>query len=126
MNRRIAGLACAAVLALSPSAAVAADKPVLRVIVVQASDVAAYVRELDLVRAAWQKHNVPATLTVYRASYAGPETGTVIVEARFPSMLALAQGMELARSEPEIVAEMAKLVPLRKVLSDSLYDELSH
>ena len=127
MQRLFTSLTCAAVLSLSllPPAS-AAEKPVLRVIVVQAPDVAAYVREIDVVRALWKKHNVPATLTVYRATYAGTDTGAVVVEARFPSMVALAQGMDAARSEPEIVAEMAKVVRLREVISDSLYEELSH
>ena len=127
MKPRFAAVACAAALSLWPlAAALAADRPVMRVIVVQARDVAAYVREIDAVRALWKKHNVPATLTVYRASYAGTDTGAVVVEARFPSMVALATGMDAARSDPEIAAEMLKVAALREVISDSIYDELSH
>jgi hypothetical protein len=126
MKRLLASVVCATILALPPfAAAVAADRPVLRVIVVQPTDVAAYVKEIDAVRALWKKHKVPATLTVWRATYAGADTGAVVVGVQFPSLVALAQGMEAIRSNAEIGAEMTKVVALRKVVSDSLYEELS-
>ena len=127
MKRLFAGVACATVLALSPLAsASAADTPVLRVLVVQPADVAAYVKEVGVLRALLKKNNVQVTLTVWQATYAGPNAGAVVVGVQYPSMLALAQGMETMRSNAEVAAEAAKVAGMRKVVSDSLYEELSH
>jgi hypothetical protein len=127
MKRLFVAVACATVLALSPLAvASAADTPVLRVLVVQPTDLAAYLKEADVLRALWKKHNIQATLTVWRATYAGPDAGAIVVGVQFPSLLAMANGLEAIRSNTEATAEMAKIASLRKVVSDSLYEELSH
>jgi hypothetical protein len=105
--------------------AVAADA-VSRVIVVQTADVPGYVHEVETLQALLKKAGVPATLRVWRASYAGSDTGSIVVTVEVPNLAGIAKIEDTVRTNPDVAAEMKKIGAMRKIVSDSLYDLLSH
>jgi hypothetical protein len=125
MKSMLAALACAAALAAVPFATAAADTPILRVVVVQPTDTAAYVKEVTALRGMFKQLGIPATLRVWHATYAGPETGTIVVALEFPNMQAVASYSQTLRASPEATAQLAKVTALRMLISDSLYEELT-
>ena len=106
--------------------AAAADSAVSRVIVVQTADVPGYVHEVETLQALLKKAGVPATLRVWRATYAGADTGSIVVTVEVPNLAALAKLEDTIRTNPDISAEMKKISAMRKIVSDSLYELLSH
>jgi len=106
--------------------AVAADTAVSRVIVVQTADVPGYVHEVETLQALLKKAGVPATLRVWRASYAGSDTGSIVVTVEVPNLAGIAKVEDTIRTNPDLAAEMKKISAMRKIVSDSLYDLLSH
>ena len=126
MNKIILSAAFAGLFGLTASlAAVAADSTVLRVLAVQTSDVQGYTREVEALQALYRKSGQPVTLRVWRATYAGPDTGTIVVTAELPNLAALAKMADSMRSNAEISAEMNKIGGMRKIVSDSLYELLT-
>ena len=115
----IAGLA----LILMSAQALAADPVVMRVIVVETADVSAYVHEVTNLSALSKKAGVPVTLRVWKARFAGPNTGTVVVSVEYPNLTALAKNDDAMRSNAELVAQMKKIASIRKIVSDSVYEE---
>jgi hypothetical protein len=103
--------------------AFAASPAMLRVIVVQTADVPAYVHEVNTLQALYKKIGEPITLRVWRATYAGADTGTIVVTVEVPSFMALAKINEITQSNQEVAAEMKKINSIRKIVSDSLYDQ---
>ena len=106
--------------------AVAADTAVSRVIVVQTADVPGYVHEVETLQALLKKAGVTATLRVWRASYAGADTGSIVVTVEVPNLAGIAKVEDTVRTNPDVAAEMKKINAMRKIVSDSLYDLLSH
>ena len=106
--------------------AVAADTAVSRVIVVQTADVPGYVHEVETLQALLKKAGVPATLRVWRATYAGADTGSIVVIVEVPNLAGIAKVEDTIRTNPDLAAEMKKISGMRKIVSDSLYDLLSH
>jgi hypothetical protein len=106
--------------------AVAADTAVSRVIVVQTADVPGYVHEVETLQALLKKAGVAATLRVWRASYAGAETGSIVVTVEVPNLAGIAKIEDTVRTNADVAAEMKKINAMRKIVSDSLYDLLSH
>ena len=104
----------------------AADTAVSRVIVVQTADVPGYVHEVETLQALLKKAGVPATLRVWRATFAGAETGSIVVTVEVPNLAAIAKIDDTVRTNPDVAAEMKKINGMRKIVSDSLYDLLSH
>jgi spermidine/putrescine-binding protein len=126
MKRTILSAAFVGALGLAMALpALAAEPPVLRVIVVQVSDVTAYTHEVEVIRALYKKLNMPITIDAYRATYAAAETNTIVVAIELPNLATLAKMNEMTRSQPEVVAEMKKINALRKITSDSLYEKLT-
>jgi len=126
MNRKIASiLLSAAALFLMAGAVQAAEPVALRILVVQAPDLKAYVHELGVAQGIIKKTGVSAMVRVWRAQFAGPDAGTVVVSLEFANLAALAKYYEAARSNAELGAELAKIATMRKVVSDSLYEEMS-
>ena len=105
--------------------AFAAEPAVLRVIVVQTTDVAAYEHELEVVAAIYKKLGVKVAIEAYRALYAGPEAGAIALSIEVPNLAALAKMNEMQRTQPEIMAEMKKIAAMRKIVSDSVYEKLT-
>jgi hypothetical protein len=112
-------------LALTSAAALPAST-VLRVIAVQTPDIKAYRHEVETLQGEFKKEGLPVTLRVWRATYAGPDTGTIIVTVEIPDIGTLAK-IEEAVMKPNsaLGATMKRIEAIRKIASDSLYEELS-
>ena len=112
-------------LALASSAALPAS-PVLRVIAIQTPDIKTYRHEVETLQGEFKKVGLPVTLRVWRATYAGPDTGTIIVTVEVPDIGTLAK-IEEAVTKPNsaLGATMKRIEAIRKIASDSLYEELS-
>jgi hypothetical protein len=109
---------------LMASMPAAADSTVLRVLVVQAPDVAAYIKEVQNLTALYKKLGQQVTIRAWRATYAGPDTGAIIVSIEVPNLAALAKLGDTIQTNADVGAEMKKIVGLRHVVSDSLYESL--
>lgn len=105
--------------------ATAAEPTMMRVIVVQTADAPAYLHELAALKAIYNKLGGTYTLRVWRATYAGTDTGAVVVTIEYANIQAFAKLQGILHTNQEVAAEMKKLSGLRAVLSDSLYDELT-
>ena len=116
-------LVALALLFVASTPVVAADT-VLRVVVVQTDDVAGYVEQIEQGKALLNKAGSPAMLRVWRASFAGPETGSVVVSLEYESLQALAADMAKLADNAEFQTWLKGLDKIRKVLSDSIYREL--
>jgi len=127
MNKTGIWVALAAVLAMASALpAVAANAPTtLRVIVVQTSDVSAYLHEVNALQEIYKKAGSPINLRVWRATFAGNDAGTIVVSVEYPNFMALAKGYDLQRSNQDIMAAMKKIGGLRKIVSDSLYEQVT-
>jgi hypothetical protein len=112
-------------LALASAAALPAS-PVLRVIAIQTPDIKTYRHEVETLQGEFKKEGLPVTLRVWRATYAGPDTGTIIVTVEVPDIGTLAK-IEEAVTKPgsALGATMKRIEAIRKIASDSLYEELS-
>ncbi len=99
--------------------------PVARVIVIQTNDVSAYLHEVTALQELFKKAGSPLNLRVWRATFAGNEAGTIIVDIEYPNFAALAKGYELQRTNPDIVAAMKKIGGMRKIVSDNLYEQIT-
>lgn len=104
--------------------ATAANATTLRVVVVQTTDAAAYVKALHDGQAMLKAKGSTGTIRAWIATYAGPETGAVIVSVEYPSLEALAKDAAMMRSDADLRAWLASLGKLRKIVSDSIYEEL--
>ena len=126
MNRRSASvLLCAlGLMLIAGMPAQAAEPTALRILVVQPSDLKAYLHELDIAQGMIKKAGMSTRLRAWQAQFAGTEAGTVIVSLEFANLGELARYYEMTRTNAELAAELAKIVALRKVVSDSLYQEL--
>ena len=115
----VTGLALASVVALPASTT-------LRVIAVQTSDIKTYRHEVETLQGEFKKEGLPVTLRVWRATYAGPDTGTLIVTVEVPDLATLAK-IEDAVTRPgsALGATMKRIEAIRKITSDSLYEEIS-
>jgi hypothetical protein len=112
-------------LALISTAALPASTT-LRVIAVQTSDIKTYRHEVETLQGEFKKEGLPVTLRVWRATYAGPDTGTIIVTVEVPDLATLAK-VEDAVMKPNspLGATMKRIEAIRKITSDSLYEELN-
>lgn len=114
-----------AVLGVALLGATAVAAPIDRIIVVQATDLPAYLKEIETLRGQFKKAGVNVSLRVFRAMFAGPEAGTIVVAVEMADLATLAKINELQKSNPDISATMGRIGKLRKIASDSLYEELS-
>jgi hypothetical protein len=96
----------------------------LRVVVVQTSDVPGYVKAIADGQALLKSKGSPATLRVWLARYAGENAGSIIVSVEYPSFEALAKDDTMMRSDADLKAWLAGLAKMRKIVSDSIYEEL--
>jgi hypothetical protein len=101
-----------------------AEAAVLRVFVVKTDNVSAYVKEVakgEVLRKRLQLH---ANLRVWRARFAGSDTGSVVVSIENPSLAVLAQEEAKGLTDPKYAAWLSGLDKIRTIVSDSTYDEL--
>jgi hypothetical protein len=122
MRKILLSIVTAAGLVFAAGSASAAT--IARVIGVQVTDIKAYAHEVDVLQGQFKKAGVAVTIHIWRARFAGSEAGTLIVAIEMPDLATLAKVDELQKSNPEIAATMQRIGPLRKIVSDSLYDEV--
>ena len=125
MGRLILSIVAVMGLALVSAVALPASTT-LRVIAVQTPDIKTYRHEVETLQGEFKKEGLPVTLRVWRATYAGPDTGTIIVTVEVPDLATLAK-IEDAVTKPNspLGATMKRIEAMRKITSDSLYEELS-
>jgi hypothetical protein len=125
MLKIIASLALVMALGLGTSnAALAEGKTYLRVIVVKTEDASAYLHELDKGKAMLKRLGVSVQMRTWRATFAGPDTGALIVSQEYPSFAAFAEAAAKTAADPEFSQWLRSLDKVRKIASDSLYQEL--
>jgi hypothetical protein len=122
MRKILLSVVTAAGLAFTAGSATAAT--IARVIGVQVTDVKAYAHEFDVLQGQFKKAGAAVTIHIWRARFAGSEAGAMIVTIEMPDLATLAKVDELQKSNPEIAATMQKIGALRKIVSDSLYEEV--
>ena len=125
MSRKLLALVAAAACALALTGnAFAANTEWLRVINVKTDNVAAYVQELDKGRAMMKRLGVNVTTRIWRATYAGPNTGMIVVSQEYPSWQAFVDAQGKTSADPQFSAWLAGLDKIRTIISDSIYREL--
>jgi hypothetical protein len=108
---------------LSPPA-LAADRAVVRVVVVQTDDTATYVREIEKGRAILKRLGTAGTIRVWRARFAGDQTNSVVVAIEYPSLAAFAKDDAAVAADAEYQTWIKGLDRIRKVVADSIYEEM--
>jgi hypothetical protein len=101
-----------------------AQATVLRVVVVETSDVATYMGQLNALKASMQRMGVKATVRAWRARFAGPNAGSIVVAVEYPDMATFAAEDARIASDAEYQATLKSMSQTRKIVSDSLYEEL--
>jgi hypothetical protein len=125
MFKTIASLALIAALGIGASnSASAQSKGYLRVLVVTTEDVPGYVHELENGKRFLKRLGLAVQTKVWRATFAGPEAGSVVVTQEFASFAAFADAAGKTAADPEYSQWIKSLDKIRKVASDSLYQEL--
>lgn len=125
MVRKAASLCLILVLSLCVlSPAFAQKATVLRVLIVKSDNISAYLQELERGKEMMKKLGIPEVLRVWQATYAGPNTGTVVVSIEYPSLTALAEASAKMNADKDMLAWLKGLDNLRKIVSDSIYREL--
>jgi hypothetical protein len=119
---RISALAVTALSLLCPPGPVAGA--VLRVVTLETTDVAAYVKEVERGNALLKKGGSSASMRVWRGQFAGADAGKLVVQLEYPDLAALARDNEKFSKDPEMQSWLKSVERLRKVLSDSVYQEL--
>ena len=120
-------LACITLALLTAIAlpAYADDHSTMRVVVVDTDDVAAYVAQLKIGKKLIEDQDDNWNMTAWQSTFAGPNTGSVIVAVQYPGGLAdFAAAWEKNQSNDEIAEWLAGLSSLRTIVSDSLYAEM--
>jgi len=102
-----------------------AASSIMRVIVIQTADLKGYIHEIETLRSQFKKAAIPVTVRAWNARFAGPDAGSIVVTVEMPDLATLAKVDEAQKTNAEISATMQRIGALRKILSDSLYEELS-
>ena len=125
MKSKVAsGLLGITMLLWSSTAAFGAEATVLRVVVVETGDADAYVKQIEQGKALLKRLDSSGVIRVWRARFAGPNAGNVVVSIEYPSIAAFARDDSKIAADSEYQAWLKGLDKLRKVVSDSLYGEL--
>jgi len=101
-----------------------AHATVLRVVTVQTDNVEAYLQELGRGQALIKQLGGSAILRVWRARFAGPDAGAIVVSLEYPDIATFANDEKKVTETAEYQAWLKGLAKLRKVVADSLYEEL--
>lgn len=113
-------------LALSLSSSVfAGENATPRVVVVETNDAPAYVTELKQGSKLLNKVDSKFVMRAWRGTFAGNATGAVVVALEYPGSFGdFAQAWDKALADSSIANWLAGLSGLRKIISDSLYEEM--
>jgi hypothetical protein len=97
---------------------------VLRVVVVETDNVADYVKELEKGKALLKQLGSPGVIRVWQARFAGPNAGQVVVSIEYADMKTYVADYDKIMADSGYVGWLKGLGKIRKVVSDSVYDEL--
>jgi hypothetical protein len=113
----------------STGAVIPTDRPILRVVTVDVhDDVDAFAHELHRGRPILDRCGIEANVRAWQATYAGADTGKVIVTLEFADFAAFARSEEAytrATSDAEFNAWAGRLALIRSLTSDSLHSEVA-
>jgi hypothetical protein len=104
---------------------VAVQAATLRVVVVETSDEAAYLKGVEQGRQLLKSKGSQATIRVWKARFAGSDVGRIVVSVEYPNLEALAADTTRMSSDPDLKKWLDGLAKLRKVVSDSVYEEIA-
>jgi len=121
-NTAISVVILLVVFALS-SAAFAQKATVLRVVTVKTDNVAAYVQEIEKGKQLMKSLGLQGQTRVWQARFAGPEAGSVVVSIEYPNLAAFVADDAKAKASSEYQSWLKGLDNIRKIVSDSLYNE---
>ncbi len=126
MLKRIFLAFAALVVTLTLSSSAFAQKTtVIRVVQVKTDDPAAYARALEQGQEVMKKVlGTAPTVHVYRASFAGPNAGSVAAVIEYPNLVAMAEADAKLRADKDYQAWIKSLDKIRTIVSDSIYNEL--
>ena len=114
-------LALATVLAFP---VLADDHSTLRVVSVETENVERYIAQLKTGKKLIQAQDANWSMSAFQSTFAGPNTGSVIVAVQYPGGLSdFARAWEANMANEEISSWLASLGDLRTIVSDSLYVE---
>jgi hypothetical protein len=111
-------------LAVALFCAGAADAGTMRVVVVEATDVAGYLNALKEGQALLAARGSTAKMRVWRATFAGENAGRIVVALEFASLEELAKSTSMMGNDAQLKAWMEGLTRYRRILSDSIYEEM--
>ncbi len=103
--------------------AIAADT-VLRVVVIETDDVDGYVKQVEQGKAILKKAGSPGILRIWRADFAGSDTGSIVISVEYENIQAFAAESAKLADNAEFQTWLKGLDKIRKIVSDSLYSEL--
>jgi hypothetical protein len=75
-------------------------------------------------KALLKKKGSSAKIRAWLARYAGEASGSVVVSVEYPNLAALAKDEAMFSTDAELRAWLQGLGKIRKVMSDSIYEEL--
>lgn len=101
-----------------------AEATVLRVVVVETNDVAAYMGQLNTLKASLQRLGSKSTVRAWRARFAGPNAGSIVVAVEYADMATFAAEDSMIAGDAQYQATLKSMSQMRKIVSDSLYEEL--
>jgi hypothetical protein len=90
----------------------------------QFPDAAAYAGELAKIRAVMTRLGSKSTMRVWRSRFAGPDAGAIVVSIEYPDMATFAAEDAKVQGDAEYASLLKGLDRVRKIVSDSLYEEL--
>ncbi|HEX9784356.1 MAG TPA: hypothetical protein VGA56_16715 [Opitutaceae bacterium] len=95
-----------------------------RVVTIQTDQLDQYVKELQRGNAIMKRAGSSTVLRAWVSRFSGPNTGAVHVVLEYPTMSALAADLEKLEANAEFTAWLKGLSSIRKVVSDSIMQEL--
>jgi len=108
-------------LALFSSASQAA---IQRVIVVESSNLPAYLQEIKTVQSQFKAAGIAVSIHAWRGQFAGSEAGELVITVEVADLATYAKLSALQTTDKGIAATMARIARLRKIKSDSIYEGL--
>ena len=112
--------------AASPAFADGHGGSTLRVVAVETDNVKAYADEIGNGRKIMEGINSKMTLRAWQATFAGGNTGNVVVALEYPGSLAeFAVAWEQLLADEKMAKWLSGLSGLRTIVSDSLYTEIA-
>ncbi|MBW2372387.1 MAG: hypothetical protein JRF70_07610, partial [Deltaproteobacteria bacterium] len=114
-------------LALGISSGAAAQNAVLQAVAVQVQpgQLDTYLERIKSLQGVMQRVGSAGTLRAWRATLAGPASGTVFVAIAYPSLSAFAESTSKVQGDAEWRKLIAVLDAIRTIQSSSLYRSVS-